>query len=81
MSLKDTLLIIDMMQEEQFKKHALWIAQMKQSHMITQAKRLDNKLNILAGQSIVDDKKGEILQREIDLFLEYDSENQKIKVN
>lgn len=49
MSLTGVLMLVDMMQEEQFKKHALWIAQMKQSYMITQAKQLDNKLNILAG--------------------------------
>ena len=49
MSLKGVLMLANTMQEEQFKKHALWIAQMKQSHMITQAKQLDNRLNILAG--------------------------------
>ena len=58
MELSDVLLLINRMQDEQFKKHALWIAQMKQKYMITQAKQLDNTLNVLAGDSLVDESKG-----------------------
>ena len=49
MSLKNVLMLVDRMQEKQFEKHALWIAQMKQSYMITQAKQMENRLNVLAG--------------------------------
>ena len=68
------------MQDEQFKKHALWIAQMKQSYMITQAKQLDYKLNILAGESITDESKAEILQNEIDQYLSFDPKTKQINV-
>ena len=46
---KDVERLVSMMQEEAFKKHALWIGQMKQASMISEVKRVDSKLNILAG--------------------------------
>ena len=48
-NLKNILLMTKQMQEEQFKKHALWIAHMKQSNMIVKVKQLDYGLNMRAG--------------------------------
>ena len=38
MDLNNMITMIDRMQDNQFKKHALWILQMKQSFMITKVK-------------------------------------------